>query len=186
MGRGWRCYGITLDTSSGMGWGQPWCCSVHKGMECGHREGCTRNCVLPTSHRLLNPAWSSAVLLRLQQQDLGRKGNSLHGAGGYRASQPCTEIPLGWLWPAPSPGSGTPACACCQQDLQHPREHSQRELRCPGVLPAQQECEGQGPSWCSCTSMGCRVGRSTPRPSKYIRGLRRESFPSRLGVLAHF
>lgn len=113
--------------------------------------------------QMLSPAWHytapplPAPHLGLQQQDFAGKGNCLHSGGVYRASQPCSSIAggeealkspyldqLGQLQPAPSPGRGTPVCACLSAGPEHSWEQPQRKPRCPGEMPARAGgCAGQ-------------------------------------------
>lgn len=132
------CYGLALDTAPGTGWGQPRCCPVHTGME---QEGTGKDAPgIVSLPQTISPAWSSAALLRLQQQDLGRKGNCLHGAGGCRVSQACSSTEI------PGASSGQPlALAVGHQRV----PAASRTCSTPGNIPK----GGQGAPGC------CQPGR---------------------------
>lgn len=96
-------------------------------------------------HRCLRCSWgcSSRILREKEIACMVRRGgvcvtehpNPAEALLGGEALKSPAPSQLSQLWPPPSPGRGTPACAC-QWDLKHPWEQPQRKQRCPGEMPA--------------------------------------------------
>lgn len=113
--------------------------------------------------QLLNPAWSSAVLPRLQQQDLGRKGNCLQGAGVTEHPNPTAALKPPWA------SSGQPLALAVGHQLcllsagpAAPLGAFPEGAKVPWGAARPAEGQEQGPGWCSSTPMGARKRVSVP------------------------